>query len=97
MIEISTLLAIFSISAQDVALLREASHFSERRTSLVGYDNIPSIKQYFKTNQLFATVDQFPSLQAITSIELALEALDKSMKQEELPNVLKTKTGVVLK
>ena len=33
MIEISTLLAIFSISAQDVALLREASHFSERRTS----------------------------------------------------------------
>lgn len=64
---------------------------------VVGYDNIPSIKQYFKTNQLFATVDQFPSLQAITSIELALEALDKSMKQEELPNVLKTKTGVVLK
>ncbi len=69
----------------------------QEKVLVVGYDNIPSIKKYFKTNQLFATVDQFPSLQATTSIELALEALDKNMKQEDLPNILKTKTGVVLK
>lgn len=64
---------------------------------VVGYDNIPSIQPYFKTQQLFATVDQFPALQAITSIELALEAINKKQKQEDLPNLVKTKTGSVLK
>ncbi|MGY3802596.1 substrate-binding domain-containing protein [Pigmentibacter ruber] len=64
---------------------------------VVGYDNIPSIKQYFKTKELFATVDQFPALQATTSIDLAVEAVNKKMKQSDLPNVLKTKTGVILK
>ena len=63
MIEISTLLAIFSISAQDVALLREASHFSERRTSrnvaakftpkrqnIAKFDKVESLETLFNSN-----------------------------------------------
>ena len=53
MIEISTLLAIFSISAQDVALLREASHFSERRTSrTILHDQNDIIPYYIEVERL---------------------------------------------
>ena len=74
----------------------EKLNFKEK-VFVVGYDNIPSIKKYFKSKELFATVDQIPALQATTSIDLALEAVNKKMKQSDLPNVLKTKTGVILK
>ena len=64
---------------------------------VVGYDNIPSVRRYLDSRELFATVDQFSVLQAITSIELAVGAINKNLKQSDLPNILKTKTGVISK
>jgi len=67
------------------------------KVEVIGYDNIPSVRRYLDSRELFATVDQFSVLQAITSIEIAVGAINKNLKQTDLPNILKTKTGVISK
>ena len=83
-----------------LALLKyyEKMKMKEAKFLVVGYDNIPSINSILKQINYLLPIDQFPSLQAITKLLLNfyVEALDKSIKQEELPNILKQKQGVVL-
>ena len=67
------------------------------KVEIVGYDNIPRIRPYLKSNDIFATVDQYPVLQAVTGIEMALDAVNNKKNQSDLPPIVKTKIGVILK
>lgn len=64
---------------------------------VVGYDNIPKAATLLKSKDLFATVDQFPSAQAISAVELAVKAVKNGQKQETIPKVVQTKTLVIMK
>ena len=65
------------------------------RVKIVGYDNIPAIKQLLAERKVLATVDQFASKQAVFGIELALKALATKIGQDALPAVTSTEVALV--
>ena len=65
------------------------------KVKVVGYDNIPAVKPLLREGRLLATVDQFPSRQAVDGIELALKALAEKIPQKDLPAVTTTQVLLV--
>jgi len=67
----------------------------QNKIEIIGYDNIPKILPFIKSREIFSTVDQYPGIQAEKSIEMALNALSKQLKQSNLPLITKTPTKVI--
>lgn len=76
-----------------VAAIRSAG--KTNRVKVVGYDNIPAVKQLLADGKIVATVDQFGSQQAVFGIEVALKALANKSPQNSLPAVTSTQVKLV--
>jgi ribose transport system substrate-binding protein len=65
------------------------------KVKVVGYDNIPAVRPMLTDGRMLATVDQFPSEQAVAAIEIALKALADGTKQAGLPPSMNTRTALI--
>ncbi|MET0534918.1 MAG: sugar ABC transporter substrate-binding protein [Steroidobacter sp.] len=65
------------------------------KVKVVGYDNIPAVKPLLTDGRMLATVDQFPSQQAVSAIEIALKALANKTPQANLPASVDTRVSLI--